>query len=229
MKRITIAVCEDEALDMEHIVSLLGEYDRQQQFEILSFSCAVDMLGCKQELDIALLDIEMPQPNGFDIAKQLISYSNAPVIIFTTKSNAYALKGYGIALRYLQKPLCRKDLFEALDAAVCEASAHRLMLHMGETAVAVRLQNIRYIEVFGHYSVIHTVKETLKLRTSLKQIAENLPQGYFASPHKSFIVNMEYIKSAGTSELELEDGTRIPISRKKSDEFNQMFFHFLGR
>ena len=77
------------------------------------------------EYDIVLLDILMPPPTGFDVAAALASRQDPPAIIFTTKSDAYAIKGYGIAIRYLQKPLEERALFKALDVAIEDISARR--------------------------------------------------------------------------------------------------------
>lgn len=231
MEKLRIVVCDDELVDLNQIMQLLQEYDRQQQFQITTYVSAADVLqGAKAHpFDVALLDIEMPPPTGFTVAKQLIALPDAPVILFTTKSNAYTLKGYGIALRYLQKPVERQELFEAMDAAISEATAHRLTLQTEESTFAIRTREVRYIDVFGHYVVVHTGAEEIRMRCTLKEIVARLPRRFFAVPHKSFVVNMEHIHSATASEIRMEDGTRIPISRKKSAEFNQAFHRFLGR
>ena len=134
MDKLKIAICDDEAADLAQAIALVEDYDLDQQLEISIFHHASELLvNIQDQIDIVLMDIEMDPPNGFDVAKRLIRLKNPPVIIFTTKSNAYTLKGYGVAIRYVQKPLQKLDLFEALDIAISEAVAHRLTFESNDT------------------------------------------------------------------------------------------------
>lgn len=231
MGKFRIAVCDDEAVDLACEIELIREYDKGEQMHLATFVRAVDLLAEAQKAayDIVFLDIEMPAPTGFDVAKKLIEFASPPVIVFTTKSNAYALKGYGTALRYLQKPLSRIDFFEAMDAAVREVTAHRFTFVIDDSTVTLPLKDIQYIEMFGHYAVVHESSKEYRFRGTLKEIMAMLPKGYFAMPHKSIVVNLEHIRSASSSEILLDNGDRVPISRRKQQEFNQAFYRFLGR
>lgn len=231
MGKLRLAVCDDEVVDLACVIELIREYDKENQMHLTTFIRAVDLLEEAQKTvyDIVFLDIEMPEPNGFDVAKKLIDFATPPVIVFTTKSNAYALKGYGTALRYLQKPLDRTDFFEAMDAAVREVTAHRFTFVLDDFTVTLPLKDVRYIEMFGHYAVVHEVGKEYRFRGTLKEIVAMLPKGYFAMPHKSIVVNLEHIRSASSTEILLDNGDRVPISRRKQQEFNQAFYRFLGR
>lgn len=231
MEQLHIALCDDESVDLIHSLDLVRQYDTEQQFIVSTFLRAADLLATAKTtpFDIVLLDIEMPPPTGFEVAQQLIQDSAPPSIIFTTKSNAYAMKGYGIAIRYLQKPIFFDAISEALDVAIAEANAHRLTIQVDNTIHAIRLRDVQYIEVFGHYAVIHTDRDSYRYRSSLKEIIGRLPRGFFAVCHKSYVVNMEHIKSATATEIMMDSGSIIPIGRTKAQEFNQAFYRFLGR
>lgn len=231
MKKLKLGICDDEPQDLERILKMVRQYDVGGQLEIITFLHSNDLLYASKMIcfDITILDIEMVAPTGFDVAKELIAMPNPPTVIFATKSNAYALKGYGVALRYLQKPIAQRDLFEALDVAVADAIAHRLTFQIDALLVSVHLRDIQYIETFGHYAVLHTADKSYRFRTTLKEVMLRLPKGYFASPHKSYIVNLEHIQTATASEITLDSGTVIPIGRKRMQDFNDTLYHFLGR
>lgn len=231
MDQLHIAICDDEIIDLSQTLELVKAYDSNSQLQITTFLRAAELMEKAKQypFDIVLLDIEMEPPSGFDIAKELTSTDNPPIIIFTTKSNAYALKGYGIAIRYLQKPLLYEPLSEALDVAIADATAHRLAIQIDSVWHTVRLRDVQYIEIYGHYANIYTEKRTFRLRTTLKEIMGRLPKGYFVPTHKSFIVNLEHITSVTTSEVNLDCGSVIPIGRTKAKEFNQALFRYLGR
>lgn len=231
MEQIHIAVCDDETADLAQTLDLVKQYDSVHHLCLTAFSRADDILreAKKNLFDIVLMDIEMEPTSGLVAAKQLSGNVHPPVIIFTTKSNAYAMKGYGIALRYLQKPLCLEELSEALDVAISEASAHKLTIQIDNVVHAIPLRDVEYIEVFGHYATIHTQETSYRLRSTLRDLTAKLPQGYFISTHKSYIVNLEQIRSATSSEAILNCGARVPISRTKLQAFNRAFYRFLGR
>ena len=104
MEKLRLGVCDDETQDLAQVLEMVKHYDVDCQLQITTFLHAKDLLYAAKTsgFDITILDIEMEPPTGFDIAKELISMPNPPIVIFATKSNAYALKGYGVAIRYLQ-------------------------------------------------------------------------------------------------------------------------------
>lgn len=231
MEKLRLGICDDEIQDLAQILEMVKRYDEGRHLQITTFLHAKDLLHAAKEscFDITILDIEMEPPTGFDVAKELIAMPNPPIVIFATKSNAYALKGYGVAIRYLQKPVALEELFEAMDAAVADAKAHRLTFQIDTSLISVHLRDIRFIETFGHYAVVHTAKEAYRFRSTLKDVMARLPKGYFASPHKSYVVNLEHIHSATSSEIILDCGEVVPIGRKRMQEFNDALYRFLGR
>lgn len=231
MDKFNIAICDDETLDLTNTIELVKRYDFQNQLHIEAYFRAIDLLeaGKKKQFDIILLDIEMDPPSGFDIAKEFVELDVSPTIIFTTKSKAYSLKGYGIAIRYLQKPLSYDMFCEAMDVALAEATAHRLTIQIDGVLHAIRLRDVQYIEILGHYATIHTFAEKYRFRTTLRELIGKLPRGYFVSTHKSYIVNLEHVKSATSTNILLDCGSTIPIGRTKTQDFNQALFRFLGR
>ena len=231
MKKIQIGICDDELDDLAQICKFLQDYNDGEQLQVHTFQYAMELFNVakQQPLDIALLDIEMPSPTGFDIAKELVKLSSPPVIVFVTRSKVYALKGYGIAIRYLQKPITNEAFCEAMDAAIGEVIAHRLTIQIDNALFALKLSEIQYIEIFGHYTIVHTNKESFRFRSTLKELIAQLPQSYFISPHKSYIVNLEHVHSASASEIIMDCGARVPIGRTRAHIFNESLFRFLGR
>lgn len=231
MKNLHIMICDDDPLDLEKAFQMIKEYDVSGQLQVSTCLQAKELLnkGASCCYDIVLLDIEMESPNGYEVAKQLIVWPNPPVIIFVTQSSEYTLKGYGIALRYLQKPLSKEKLEEAMDAAVQEASAHKLCFVSEDMTVGIPFREILYIEMFGHYAVIHASTAEYRIRSTLKEIQSKLPQGYFANPHKSILVNLEHVRCASNSQIILDNGGTVPISRRRQQEFNISFYRFLER
>lgn len=229
MEKLRIGICDDEAADLVQMVSLMQAYDPDESFRVTTFFRAGELLEETRmhPFDIVLLDIEMEPPTGFEAAQKLISLPNPPTILFATKSSAYALKGYGVAVRYLQKPVSREAFFEAMDAAVAEAAAHRLTFDVDGTTFTIP-SGMYALEIFGHYSMVHTQSTTYRMRSTLKELTATLPRSFFVSPHKSYVVNLEHIQAASATEITMDTGKKSPSAEKGSRSLIRCFTVFLG-
>ena len=226
-----IAICDDDRNDLDILIQLVREYLASGTGQISAFSNAKELYHFTEttKVDIAILDIEMEAPNGYEIALQLINRQKPPIIIFVTNSMAYTTRGYGVAHRYLAKPLDKSLLWEALDTAVLKIKANRFTFAVDGCSQIIRMDDIYYFEIFSHMAVIHTADSEYSFRGSLKEIASQLPPGSFGSPHQSYLVHFSHIKSARTNEIILTNGIHIPVSRRKLKPFQEEFYRFLGR
>ena len=119
MLKYHVAVCDDEKSDLDGIVQSVQQYDVQGCFDIETYMDGNELLSelqmQKKSFDLLLLDIEMPS-NGFQLAQSLIQMEKHPLVVFVTKRHEYAVQGYGIAFRYLVKPLDQTLFAAAMDS-----------------------------------------------------------------------------------------------------------------
>lgn len=226
-----IAICDDEEKDLLALKEAVHTFDQSGFMEVCAFSSAdaLYLAGKQKKFEIAILDIEMDPPNGYDIARKLIEMDPAPIIIFLTNSMAYTLRGYGIAFRYLTKPIDQMQFNNALSAAVNEASAKRFVFSVDGYSHIIRMEDIYYFEVFNHHTILHTMDQSYTFRATLKEIMLELPTVYFGYPHQSYIINFSHIKTAMAKEIHLTNGAVIPISRRKQQEFEKQLRMYLRR
>lgn len=226
-----IAICDDDPKDLQAVHTALTQYDAAGNLKIASFTKASELFDAnkKTPFDIAILDIEMNAPNGYEIAQQLVTQDAAPIIIFLTNSTAYAIRGYGIVFRYLTKPIVQDTLCKALDAAICEVKANSFVFTADGSSHVVRMKDIYYFEVFNHHTILHTMDREFTFRATLKEIVADLPKGYFGSPHQSYLVNFMHVQTAMAGELHLTNGAVVPISRRRQQEFEDQLHGYLGR
>lgn len=123
-----ISVCDDSKFDIEKIKECLSAFSKKKHidFNISEFSNS-EMLMYEIEdgkiADIFILDVEMPNMNGFELADKIREYTETSVIIFLTSHDEMALMGYkSKALRYVIKLNLERDMEEALESAVTEMS-----------------------------------------------------------------------------------------------------------
>lgn len=226
-----IAICDDEATERQCIKDYVLQYFSEGSVQTVLFSSAKDLLEAIPEVyfDLVLLDIEMEHPTGFEAAEVLKKADNPPCVIFVTKSQAYSVRGYGLVFRYLVKPLTWTTFCAAMDAFILEYQANTLSFRLGDSQTAIPIKSILYIESFNHTAVVHTKERQYTFRATLSELSARLPKGCFAVPQKSYLVNMHYILTASATDVVLENGEHIPISRRKRADFDRCFNDFLGR
>lgn len=179
----------------KNIYNMVERYGVSKNLNVQEFSSANALLKCKDcAWDIVLLDIEMEEITGFQAACVLSKRKPRPLVIFITRSDAYTTRGYGIAFRYLVKPIDFDEFRNAMDSAYEEISANRFSFQVDNSLFAIPFEEIYYLESFGHFAVIHTADTEYRIRASLCDIYNQLPQSRIAVPHKSYLVNMVYIE-----------------------------------
>lgn len=226
-----LAICDDDENDLLLLKSQIMQCSCTKGLALHCFDKAADLFRADESMnfDIAILDIEMAAPNGFEIAQKLKMRRPSPIIIFLTNSMEYTIRGYGVAFRYLTKPIKKEQLATALSAAINEVKANRFVFAADGISHIIRLDDIYYFEVFNHHTVLHTMDSEYTFRATLKDVVDQLPMGYFGSPHQSYIVNFVHIKTATAKELHLTNGMVVPISRRRQQDFGAQFHAYLGR
>ena len=232
MLKYHVAVCDDEKSDLDGIVQSVQRYDVQGCFDIETYMDGNELLSelqmQKKSFDLLLLDIEMPS-NGFQLAQSLIQMEKHPLVVFVTKRHEYAVQGYGIAFRYLVKPLDQTLFAAAMDAVLQELNSKHFTIEYDGVTMSLETSDIYFLESHGHKVLIHCKEQDLTLRMSIPEALEQLPKRCFVSPHKRYLVNMEHIVYATGAAVFLSSGHQLPISRRKRQEFNQNFNAYLGR
>lgn len=223
-----IAICDDEALELQRIADFMQQYNATLPVDL--FSSARDLLqaNTSEPYDLILLDIEMPEPNGYQIAKQLISTSNkTPCIIFVTKSSDYAILGYDVAFHYLLKPISYNKFTEVMDRAVRSLTPQIFSFESQKVMYSILLQDLYYLESRRFSVEIHCKFGIFPVRSTLKTIEPPLLQAHFAHPHHSFLVNLYHVDHFEPKQVVLSTGETIPVSRSHKNVFQLTLQNYL--
>lgn len=156
-----------------------------------------------QDIDLLLLDIEMPDITGVELLKSL---KKKPKVIFTTAYEEYALQGYELnIIDYLVKPIRFERFLQAINKAyhlhqlqqneIANQEEGHIMISVEYKNIKVNYKDIYYIEGFKDYVKIYTTKDVFLTRLNLKGIAAKLPPNKFIRVHRSYIVSNDKITS----------------------------------
>ena len=243
MKPIRALVVEDEPIPRRWLCSML---ERQRDFELLP-ACrngaeAIDTIR-RLRPDLVLLDIRMPDMDGFDVLGQL-DPRERPRIVFVTAHDEFAVRAFELhALDYLLKPFDEPRLDETL-ARVREHFGSRrdpelsqkleqLMRHLegagrrlerlavqhGEATRVLRVREIAWLEAEANYVRLHTNDGAFLVRSSLQRLEARLDPRQFVRIQRSIIVNVDRVsrlapRGRGDLTVTLADGTDLPLSRR---------------
>ena len=229
-----IAICDDEQNQIQYIKGIVsawaetsGHFPAFAEFpsaEAFLFDYAEN-----RNYDILLLDIEMAKMNGIDLAKKVREGNNRVQIVFITGYPDFMSEGFEVAaLHYLMKPVKKEKLFSVLDRAVdnIAKSPRFLLLPMGKETLRVYAEDIRYAESDGHYILLHTGKETHRLRMTIPEIEKELGEGFFRTG-RSFVVGLKYVVRITKTTVYLEDGTEVPLGKGLYDDMNKALIRYL--
>lgn len=215
-----IAVCDDDAAQRTYLTELLAGWAKKNRYltEVKQYSDAKAFLFEYEEekdYDILLLDVEMPQISGIELAKAVRRESAAVQIVFVTGYYEYFSDGFDVsALHYLIKPVDAGKLYPVLNKAVENLSGRQrcVLVSTPDAEVKIPLAEIVYVEAENVYVIVHTVRGDYRMRSSLTKFAQQLDETFF-KVHRSYIVGLREIVQITRKHIAMSNGDLIPISR----------------
>ena len=227
--KLKIAICDDEQNQIEYITSIVASWSAHEGHgcEIRTFASAEAFLFEYEEdkaYDILLLDVEIKNINGIELAKCIRKDNNRAEIIFITSHFEFVGEGYEVdALHYLIKPISAEKLTQVLTKAAEKISVEPPSVVISCEGETVKLYeaDIRYVESFLHYIVIHTKDKEYKIKENIS-VFENRVSDDFYRIHRSYLVSLKHITRISRTSVNIGN-TELPLSRGKYDDINRAF------
>lgn len=194
-----------------------------------SYSDAVaarNILHERHDIDLIILDIEMPEMNGFDFIGSLDS---PPNIILISSAEEHALRAFDFnVVDYLLKPVTYGRFCKAIDKTIryftrketTNTGDEEIFIKKGSSLVKLQLREIIYIEALENYVTLNTRDDKFTIHFTMKAIENQLPSGVFIRVHRSFIINKSLIQAIKENSLDLNVGDSvksIPVGKSFRD------------
>ena len=234
---IKIAFCDDDMEMLHQMNELLDRYrvERNEDITYAAFQSPFELLteiekGIRP--DILFLDVVMPGQNGMDVAKEIRQYDTNMKIIFLTSSPEFAVESYSVGAYFYQlKPIWEESFFRLMDAVLAECEKKKknsLILRSKDGITRIDLQQLEYCEVLGRKLLFHLEDgAVLESAGSLDDLAGQLMQySNFFRPHRSFLVNMEYIQNISSRSIKMVNDAEIPIPHGKCSEIKNTYMEY---
>ena len=231
-----IAICDDEPSACDRLKTKLEDIEMlyNYEFQISVYIGAEGLLSAYSRpglFDILFLDVEMPGLSGLSAARAIRRLPDPDVkIIFVSNYPEYMQDSFNVgAFQYLQKPIRAEQILEQVKrfALELEESSGLSILVKGDgTERPVFLNQILYIEsVKNQKNFLRYVckEQTLVGKGNLSDMDKSLSTHHFFSPHRGLLVNMRQVRLIRQNGIEMSNGDRLPLSRRREKEFRDYF------
>ena len=235
-----IAICDDSERDLRLNLDMVNKWkDDNSDSEIVveAFHSPNDLLESHAEdmYHLWILDIVMPERDGISLAREIRKKGDETMVIYTSSTTEYAMDAFGIhALGYLPKPVEYTELKKTLDMTktLYDARSQKYIHIMGdEGPQKVPVMDITYVENIGR-NVRYNLRSGREIKAGRRNgtfeevVAPLADEKEFVQTHKSFFVNLKYIKSIRENHVLLDNGTEIPVAKHCKTELQNKYMAY---
>lgn len=234
---LRIAVCDDESKALDEEMEMIGSLCTEKNIEFLidKYDSPADLLDRAEKYDLAVLDIEMEEMNGIDLARGLAERNSRCLVIFVTNYPFYLDNAFDVkAIRFLGKPIDRHRLSVGIDRVIekIESETKRIIVTRlrSKQKVELNISSVICIANSGrHTHVVSTVYgefEAEEIFSDVKNMIEK-EVNYFCQPHQSYYVNLKYVVKYNKSNVIMSyAGNKYTalMTRRRYKEFDESFF-----
>lgn len=228
---LKIAVCDDDHCILELMSKMIRNYEKKECL-VSVFSDGESLISCSEKFDIIFLDIDMGKLNGIETARIIRKNDKQVKIVYVTSYRDYVSYAFGVhAFGYVLKPLDKEKIYHQIDEAVDylleEENLELLEFVTEDGVVHLSSRDICYFEYQNRRVFMTAFQKTYVIKGKITDIASHMEPYGFYMPHKSFSVNLYFVKNIKGYNIFMTDGSAIPLSQKKSVMFREKLNEFL--
>ncbi len=236
---MNIVICDDSKSDAlvakEVINQTLYELHIKAEFDYYSNASDIErkLIIKKESLDILILDIDMPEVSGLELAERLRAENLNLIIIFLSAHEEFVFKAIEFQpFRYIRKIKLKSEMPIAIRSAVkfLEINSDKqIALHTDDGEIRVMISEIMYFETEKRKVAIHLKNgNKLLVNKNISQIQELINKDSFIMIHRSCIVNVNYISNMQNCIVYLKNGEQLLASRRKFKDIKRQVLILWG-
>lgn len=226
-------IIDDEPLAIEGLELKVARIEFLHLVGTFSDGLSANSFLQENEVDLAFVDIQMPDITGLDLISSL---QNPPLVILTTAYSKYALKAYSLeVIDYLLKPIENKRFIKAVnrakhiydlmkqDNSLEGVDDNYIYIRADRQFVKIFFEDIVYIRAMKNYVMIYTVDDKMMTAVSLTILFSKLPKDLFGQVNRSFIINTRFINRVNQESVILTNMVEIFFGKSYYKPFIEKF------
>lgn len=212
----------------KRLFNLFSEYEDDNVFEICtSFIARADM----ETYDFAFVDIDLKEYDGIDVAQELRQRGLCRNLVFVTAHANLVFDSLVVQPFYFIRKIFFEEDFEVFKSLVktllVEKTEQSLVIKYRNSIKKVLVEDIVALEGNNHETIIHGLNETNHCNQQLKELFAELDHNIFFQVHRSFIINLNYVKQLTPTVAYMVNGEEIPIARNRKNSLYETYEEFL--
>lgn len=233
---INIAVCDDEKCMSEKIEKMAEDFFRKKNTDIsvVEYSSGEELLKSNERIDILFLDIGMRGMDGIETARMLRAQGYNGFLIFITVLKEMVFRSFEVQpFDYLVKPVQREYFEKTMDRLFLSMQDRlspekvNLLVQRGCESNIISFQDIICCEIIDRKVYLHLVSgEVIDYYDRIENLEKKL-DGRFFRCHRSYLINLNHLKSYRNNTAYMADGEEIPVSRLRSKEFSKVILQYM--
>ena len=225
-----IVICDDMQEDLDLISTNIMKCanDLNIEIECNSYMDGNDLLNnINDELDVVFLDIDMPKPNGIDIANTLNEkFPELNIVFITNHSNLVFDVIKFRPLGFVRKNKIEDEMKQALIRVQNEIYNNSVVF---QNLMVIKMNDILYMESKGHNIEIHTKEKVQTVRATMSEYEQKLKPYGFVRIHKGFIVNMKFICRINGRIVKLDNGIELISGGNYNKNVREAYAKFISK
>ncbi|WP_175615641.1 LytR/AlgR family response regulator transcription factor [Piscibacillus halophilus] len=197
---VKVGLVDDREIDLDKMHGIVSSIE-EVEIVFLTTSAEEAYKQIKKEsIDVLIADIEMPNMSGYELADIIHSHALDIAVIFVTATSGYAVHAFELNVHdYIMKPYPKERLIQSMKRLLKKNQSTemkgRLYLKQKNDIHIVQKQDIIFIERSGRSTTIYTKNEEIKTYLTLNELEGELRERDFIRSHRSFIINIHYVKN----------------------------------
>lgn len=195
-----VGLVDDRFIDLDKLKGIIAGVDGVEiVFATLSAEEAYEQIK-RETIDLLIADIEMPDLSGYELADIIHSHALNIAVIFVTGNSGYAVHAFELNVHdYIMKPYSKERLVKSVERLLEKTKsadiAGRLYIKRKNDIHIIQKKDIIFIERSGRSTTIHTKSGPIVTYQTLNELEGELRERDFIRSHRSFIINIHYVKN----------------------------------
>ncbi len=231
---MNIAVVDDIEDDLIKYTSSIESSAKEviDDCHFFRYSYTDDLLEDIDKFDVVFLDCKMPGKDGIEIAEEIRKIRNDVILVFFSDYDSYVWKSFDChAIYFIRKQYFKVEIdgvIERIDNAYKKLTPNLITIEDGKDFYNVDIRNVFYFEAEGKKLRIVSKDGERYVKYRISSIEKKVENFSFFKVHRSFIVNMAYVKAFGKDVLEMFDGRIISVSKYRYQEARNYYLKYMS-